>query len=256
MSKDLELLQGCWRVTTLQMDGRSVAVPGNASVVIKGNRFTTSGMGADYKGTLEIDDSTRPSRLDMKFTAGPEKGKTNPAIYKLKGDTWIMCIATHGPSRPRSFATRSGSGFALETLSRGKPPVTKPAKKAVKQKQAAAPTEFAGDWAMVSGVMNGVAMEPAMVQWVRRVTEGNETTVTAGPQIMMRFAFTTDSAASPNEIDYVNTAGPNKGQAQLGIYQFKRGVLTICLAAPGKPRPKSFESVAGDGRSLTTWKKK
>ena len=259
MSRDLEFLQGYWRVTALEMDGQPAPVFGDASVVIKGNRFTTSGMGEVYKGTLELDDSKKPRQLDMKFTAGPEKGNSNPAIYKLKDDAWTMCIATQGPNRPRTFATKSGSGFVLETLSRGKGAVPKVAKRvAQKAAKKALPTatEFEGEWEMLSGVMNGVAMAPELVKWVRRVTEGNETTVIAGPQTMMKFQFTMDEAQAPKAMDYLNIAGPNKGKVQLAIYELKKGTLSVCVAAPGKPRPKRFQSVAGEGASFTTWKKK
>src|SRR6266853_3009377 len=98
MTADLKLLQGIWTVTSLEMDGgkMSAAMLENARVVIKGNRFTSDGMGSVYEGTLELDESKKPRRLTMKFDAGPEKGNSNLCIYKLDGDIWKMCIATRG----------------------------------------------------------------------------------------------------------------------------------------------------------------
>ena len=43
----------------------------------------------------------------------------NRGIYTLDGDTWTICLATRGDARPRSFATRPDTGYALETLERG-----------------------------------------------------------------------------------------------------------------------------------------
>ena len=76
-------------------------------------------MGATYQGTLEIDESTSPRQLNMRFDAGPEEGNTNLCIYELDGDIWKICIATRGTVRPSSFASTPGSGFAFETLTRG-----------------------------------------------------------------------------------------------------------------------------------------
>jgi uncharacterized protein (TIGR03067 family) len=257
---DLELLQGAWSVTSLEVEGQESpdSMLTDAQVVIKGNRFTTTGMGAVYKGTLKLDPSRRPSQIDMKFEAGPEKGNTNLGIYKIDGNTWKLCLATRGSVRPSKFASTPGSGFALETLSRAKRGAAKKVqpKAAKKTASRSAPvTEFEGEWKMVSAVMNGSAMEESAVQWVKRVTIGDEVTVIAGPQTLMKMTFTHDPSQSPKTMDYVNTAGSNKGKTQLGIYEFAGALLQICMAAPGSPRPSKFESMPGDGRSFTVWKR-
>src|SRR5437763_16911258 len=115
-AKDLELLQGSWRIATMEVDGQEM--PGQmlagSSIVVKGSRFTSTGMDAVYEGELVVDESATPRRLDMRFDAGPEKGNTNRGIYELNGDRWRLCLATRGNVRPASFATEAGSGFALE----------------------------------------------------------------------------------------------------------------------------------------------
>jgi uncharacterized protein (TIGR03067 family) len=90
----------------------------NARLAVKGNRFASIGMGAEYEGTLEIDESATPRHIDMKFHAGPEKGNTNLSIYELSGDIWKICVATRGSVRPSAFASTPGSGFAVEVLKR------------------------------------------------------------------------------------------------------------------------------------------
>jgi uncharacterized protein (TIGR03067 family) len=108
---------------------------------------------------------------------------------------------------------------------------------------------------MVSGVMDGVPMDNSMLQWVKRITHGNESAVVAGPQTMLKVEFTNDPSKSPKTIDYMNLFGANKGKSQLGIYEFEGEILKFCVAPPGKPRPAEFSSTRGDGRSFTTWKK-
>ena len=90
----------------------------NASIEVKGNRFTSLGMGAEYEGTLELDPSANPRRLNMQFDVGPEKGNINLCIYDLVGDVWKLCIATRGSVRPSTFASAPGSSFAVEVLQR------------------------------------------------------------------------------------------------------------------------------------------
>lgn len=260
MPQDLDRLQGSWIVTALEMDGTKMppAILGEARIVIKGNRFTSSGMGAEYQGIVKLDPGATPPQLDLKFDAGPEKGNTNLGIYKLGRDTWKMCLATRGNVRPSRFASIPGSGIAVQTLAREAAPSRRKAKaepvqsKPVQSKDV---TEFEGDWQMISGVFDGQAMDQSAAQWVKRVTRGNQTIVYAGPQVMMKFDFHADALKSPKAIDYVNMAGANKGKAQLGIYEFDQERLTVCVAAPGAARPERFESVKGKGATLTVWKR-
>jgi uncharacterized protein (TIGR03067 family) len=253
MKTDLDKLQGTWDVAELEVDGQSMGSPGEARIVIQGSRFTSSGMGATYEGTFELDSSAEPARIDMKFDRGPEAGNINLGIYRFKGDAWKMCIATRGTVRPATFASTSGSGIAVETLVRSKG-ASKAEKTKIVEPDGPA-TEFEGEWQMVSGVMDGKAMDAAAVRWVKRVTRGNQTTVKAGPQTMIKVEFTFDPATSPPSIDYLNLHGPGKGKRQQGIYRFEGGVLTVCVAPAGAPRPTDFSSVPGDGRTLTTWKR-
>jgi uncharacterized protein (TIGR03067 family) len=92
-------------------------------------------------------------------------------------------------------------------------------------------------------------MDESLVKWVKRVTQGNETTVLAGPNVMMKAEFTIDASTSPKSIDYLN-----KGKGQRGIYEFEGNVLKIYMAAPGSPRPARFEASPKVGSTLTIWK--
>jgi uncharacterized protein (TIGR03067 family) len=260
MPDDLDLLQGSWSIAALEVDGQPMpaAMLGEARIAITGSRFRSTGMGAIYEGTLELGASATPRRIDMKFDAGPEKGNTNSGIYERKGDGWRICIATRGGVRPSGFATAPGSGFALETLVRGNVPA---AAQEGASEEAAAPSpsgaaanEFDGEWRLVSGIMEGRPMDESVVKWVRRVSSGNRTEVYAGPQTIMKLDFTSDASQSPKTIDYFNKAGANKGKTQRGIYEFDGTLLTICVSAPGDPRPAEFQP--GKRGTLTVWKRR
>ena len=241
-----------------------LAPPEGASIVVTGGTFESVGMGGTYAGTVEVDQTKTPKHIDLVFTAGHAAGTRNPGIYRLDNGAWTLCLATRGSRRPRTFATKPDSGFALETFHRASPRATPApgrgatAAKAAKPLAAVVPsgpaTDWDGEWAMVSGVFNGAAMDPSMVQWCRRITQGGITSVVAGPQVMLKARFTIDRSGRPNTVDYINLEGAQKGKAQAGIFELGGGMLTVCMAAPGKPRPQDFTTTSGDGRSLTTWR--
>jgi uncharacterized protein (TIGR03067 family) len=257
---------------------------------------------ADGSPDTTTDRATKLKAFDLVFTAGPQKGVRNLGIYRLNGDRWTICLATRGRTRPDVFATRPGTGLALETLARGNH-LTRPgstsskadvaskqasrpaprarswdealsrlgpvegrrpkrgslAPQAARAERSAAPsdvvTQLEGDWNMLSGVFSGAALDKNMIKWCRRVTTGNVTTVMAGPQVMLKAAFTLDRSRDPHAIDYVNIEGSNAGRPQAGIAEQIGDTLRICIAAPGKPRPADFSSRRGDGRSYTTWRR-
>jgi uncharacterized protein (TIGR03067 family) len=261
MIGDLAKLQGTWTVTSLEKNGTKVPLPDGAAprIVIDGSHFTSSGMGEDYQGIVELHRVRNLPALDLVFTDGPEKRNRNLGIYKLTGDRWTICLATRGTVRPRTFATEPGSGIALETLQRGTVATAanaKPRSSVVPALESSAPaTILEGEWAMVSAVFDGKPMAANMAAWAKRITRGDLTMVVAGPQTMLKATFTIDESKRPSAIDYVNVEGPHKGNAQAGIFALDGDALQICMAPPGKPRPASFASKAGDGRSFTTWRR-
>jgi uncharacterized protein (TIGR03067 family) len=266
MPRDRDTLEGAWKVVSCEADGWKMPPDAFAgsSIVIKGTRFTSFGMGAPYEGTIELDETKQPKAFDLLITGGHAAGTRNLGIYKVDGDTWTICLAPGGKRRPRTFTTRAGTGLALETLERGRvarrKSTPKPAAEsavargAVPASPSGAATWLEGEWVMVSGVMNGAVMGPDLVTWCRRITRGDITSVVAGPRIMLKARFTLDPSTTPHAIDYVNLEGANKGKPQAGICELKGGTLSICMAAPGKQRPGEFASKPKDGRSYTTWR--
>jgi uncharacterized protein (TIGR03067 family) len=261
-------------LTSFQSDGAEVPsiTFDNARIEIGGDRFVSLGMGATYEGTVVIDATKKPKALDLVFTAGHAEGTRNLGIYRLDGDQWTLCLATTGTRRPRAFATKPDSGLALETFQRatskaapakssGKSAAARVASQAERTAKTAPvevpagpATSWEGEWEMLSGIFSGVPMAENMLAWVRRVTRGDITEVTAGPQTMLRARFTLDESTTPARVEYDNLAGSTKGKKQSGIAELTGDTLRICMAAPGKPSPDTFASQKGDGRSLTVWR--
>jgi uncharacterized protein (TIGR03067 family) len=266
MPDDLDTLQGTWTVTALQVDGRKMPPEAlaDASIVIKGRKFTSFGMGAEYAGTIELGQTKKPKTFDLLFTRGHATGTRQLGIYKLDDGKWTICLATRGEKRPATFATKADTGLALETLKRGgaaarktarqKPPPLRRIEPTPTAAVSGDATELEGEWAMIGGVLNGAVMSAAMAKWCQRITRGDVTTVLAGPQVMLKARFTLDASRTPKAIDYVNLEGPQARKPQAGIFELKGDSLRICMSAPGKARPGEFASKAGDGRSFTSWR--
>jgi uncharacterized protein (TIGR03067 family) len=83
MPQDIDLLQGSWSITSLLMEGQELPASlfANASMV-KGNRFTSLGIGTEYGGTLTLDSSTNPRQLNMNLTLALKKATSTSASTK------------------------------------------------------------------------------------------------------------------------------------------------------------------------------
>lgn len=250
---DLKRLQGTWQVLALVVDGKPLGAVqiGNARIAIHERRFECLGMGAIYRGTVEINESVKPRQLDMRYDAGPEKGRTALGIYTLREGVWRLCLTTGKKARrPTLFESAPGSGLALETLRRA-------------AGVGAAPTatfetvpELEGDWTMVSGRFDGEPLPAAAVRSMRRTVKAGVVTVFLDDALHFKAGCTVDRAALPSRIDYLHLEDALAGKTQLGIFAVARDGLTICMAPPGEPRPREFNSLRGDERSLTVWKRR
>jgi uncharacterized protein (TIGR03067 family) len=115
--------EGTWAIESLEVDGKSMPAGlfKGVTLILKGNGYTHREPGVEAHGTYTVDVSNTPKTIDVTFNDGPHKGKSALGIYELKGDTYRLCIGLVGSSRPTEFATKPGSGHALEVLKRPKP---------------------------------------------------------------------------------------------------------------------------------------
>jgi uncharacterized protein (TIGR03067 family) len=61
-----------------------------------------------------------------------------------------------------------------------------------------------------------------------------------------------DESKSPKTFDLKFTAGPEKGNTSLGIYELDKDTWKICLTLTGKKRPQKFATAPGSGFALET----
>lgn len=268
MHDEMKTLQGTWSVATLEIEGNALpsGVFAGARIIVDGNRFTSLAMGATYEGTFIVRPETTPKQLDMTFTAGPESGKTTPAIYEINRHTWKLCLSLSGTTRPTVFATSPQSGHALETLVREATVDTQAAggvddasRHAFRAEAAAADfradPRLEGEWSMVSGMRDGIALDDRMVSSAHRVTTGNETIITFGGQLFTRATYSADRSRNPYVIEFHHSSGMLAGRHQSGIYRIDNDLLTVSFSLPGQAPPPDFSTTPGDCRTVTVWRK-
>lgn len=115
--------------------------------------------------------------------------------------------------------------------------------------------QLQGEWTMVSGATDGQQMSELMAKQMKRVCKGDELTVTMGGQLYFKSKITLDPSKNPKAIDYQMTEGFPKGNKQLGIYEINGDTFKSSFGKPGGERPKDFSSKAGDGKTVSVWKR-
>jgi uncharacterized protein (TIGR03067 family) len=115
--------------------------------------------------------------------------------------------------------------------------------------------QLQGEWSMVSGSADGQPMPDQMLKQMKRICQGDELTTTIGSQVFFKAKISIDPSTQPKTIDYQMTEGFTKGKKQLGIYEVNGETFKSCFGRPGAERPTDFNSKAGDGRTLTVWRR-
>ena len=115
--KDLELLQGDWKIESVQ---ESSGKNGNDSdikamvVTFKGDSMKITLKGELIENhKIKIDAAATPRTIDFTHLEGPDKGKTEPGIYKVEGDKLTICVNDPGKDRPSAFAIKDGTKISL-----------------------------------------------------------------------------------------------------------------------------------------------
>ena len=115
--------------------------------------------------------------------------------------------------------------------------------------------KFQGTWSMVSMTKNGKEIPAKGLEGRVAEIKDNAFTDRQGTKIHGKGTMTLDPRSSPKGVDTVFTDGPIAGKTTLAIYEIDGDTMKSCVANPGDPRPKSFESKAGTGYMLVTYKR-
>ena len=119
--KDLEELQGTWKLVSAMQDGKALpdAKVKKTTIVFNNDTFRFPEL-AEYatsrSGTIKIDATKTPKQMDAIST----NKEVMLGIYQLNGDSYKVCFAPAGKPRPSELASNPGSGYILQVWERKK----------------------------------------------------------------------------------------------------------------------------------------
>ncbi|MBP3956261.1 TIGR03067 domain-containing protein [Gemmata sp. G18] len=122
---DSDLFQGTWEVVKLEQTGQDLAEVVKAlepTMAFEKNTYTfTLGENVE-KGKFTLDPKAKVPTVDYDITEGEQKGKKQVGIYKLDGDTLVLCLSEEGAdARPTKFKTAADAPeYVMFTLKRKK----------------------------------------------------------------------------------------------------------------------------------------
>jgi uncharacterized protein (TIGR03067 family) len=117
---DAKAIQGDWKPVKAELAGQPMPDEVLKTIALnigEGTYEVHVGNSPD-KGTVTVDSSTTPKSMTITGTEGPNKGKTFPCIYEIKGDTLRICYDLSGAKRPAEFKTIAGTKLYLVTYTR------------------------------------------------------------------------------------------------------------------------------------------
>jgi uncharacterized protein (TIGR03067 family) len=244
---DRERLQGSWAMVSLEINGEKAPEEEvkAARLFVEGGRYTPVFDERIISESFTLHPELTPKAIDFTYTDGPRKGETVKGIYKLEGDTYVMCRAIKADdARPKEFATRSDSGLALVVWRR-----TTPADVARQKAVDVERKVLDGTWVGVVGLHEGAPIVEDEPRQLRLTISGDRYTLERGDKTD-RGTIVIDPTATPKTMDIVIHDGEFKGQTWQGIYAVAGDVHKACFAPEGKGRPRRFASEPGSGHVL------
>lgn len=112
-----------------------------------------------------------------------------------------------------------------------------------------------GTWQAVAFVRDGKPTPDEVVLSITRTVEGDHIVWKRAGKAFAGTSFKLDPSTDPKTIDVIPDGGQNRDRTVLGIYKIEGETLTICMADPDRPRPKTFAAEVGDKQTLMTFKK-
>jgi uncharacterized protein (TIGR03067 family) len=119
---DAKAVQGTWVPVKAELAGQAMPDAVLKTIVLKldQGKYEVSVGGKIDKGTCTQDPTTKPKRLSIRGTDGPNAGKTFLCIYEIDGDTFRVCYDLTGMKHPDDFATAKSTSLYLVTYTRKK----------------------------------------------------------------------------------------------------------------------------------------
>jgi len=110
-----------------------------------------------------------------------------------------------------------------------------------------------GTWAIVSVEIDGNPLAMDKLKESRLTIHGKDYSFKLG-DVHLEFTYRLDASRSPNAIDLIVAAGPEKGKVYHGICKLEKDRYQICrTTVPGKARPTEFATRRNSGLMIVVW---
>ena len=125
---DLNLMQGSWQVTKLEMPPEAPAAAEaltrmkQLTFSIKDDILTINTPGGASFQTIKLDSLQTPKTIDLTPLETDRQNRPQIGIYSIEGDTWQMCSTPGGTERPQEMKVAPGQMVA--TFQRSTAPAT------------------------------------------------------------------------------------------------------------------------------------
>ncbi len=249
IAKDQRKFEGTWALVSGVKDGKDQPAEevSNTKIRLHGNTFMfpdASGVGTSPRGVSKLDPSKNPKWINAIDDSIDGQGKVSLGIYEFGGEGFKVCFAPPGKARPTAFESKSGSEHNLQFWKRfANDEKSRKDKKALQGKQI-----------LVRGEDKGKVLSDDVVKTGSITIKGDTHHVKVGETIIAG-SHTLLATTTPGELDAHDTEGPFAGKSMKGIYKIDEEGWTVCIAPPGKDRPKEFTTKSGTGVLLHVWKK-
>jgi uncharacterized protein (TIGR03067 family) len=122
IQSELKKFEATWRFVSIEVEGEPVPEDRFADdkLILKGRQFTSNVQGNTTHGVFKIDPTATPKTIDLTFTDGPGKDRTQKGIYELDGDKQKICFSLPGKPRPSEFLSKAESRLIIQVLERVK----------------------------------------------------------------------------------------------------------------------------------------
>ena len=121
---DLKSMVGKWKIEKAELGGKDLTdqLKTLTFEVRDGGKYSTEIGEIKDEGAFTVDAAKTPKEVDIKPVSGRNKGKTMKAIYKIDGDTFVVCYEfnTESGTRPEKFESKADSTTLLVTYKREK----------------------------------------------------------------------------------------------------------------------------------------
>ncbi|HEY1377505.1 MAG TPA: TIGR03067 domain-containing protein [Gemmataceae bacterium] len=120
--KEGKMVEGTWQLVEGEVGGHKFPpqVAKGIKLTLSPGKYVVQAESKD-EGTVKYFPDVTPKAMEVTGTDGPNKGKTFPAIYELKGDTLAVCYDLSGKARPTEFKSKPGTQLFLAKYERVKP---------------------------------------------------------------------------------------------------------------------------------------